>query len=388
MFQILQKIKDGWKDSMEKINMALKIILAILLFLVVIGCIVWLICSESSTQDALAGVFGGLATLLFIFVPFSLHQVDTGEVAVVREYGTIKEVKQPGLYFDGWLKNKYDYFDTKVKQIDLTTQAYTFDKQTVDLNFALQYQIDNLQVCKLAETYGTVEQVSDKIENVALDKIKAIFAQKTADQIIEDRISIVQSVKEAVNQAVNPETYYLTVKDIVLTNIDFTDDYEAAVAAKVAQKQALEKALIEQEQALKQAENDKKIAEQKASADAEVAKIQAEAAAEVARIQATTEAEVVKIQAEAAEFQGKKDAAIAMNKLAGVNGWYVVNIVDDDNGETTGYKLMKSDGSLVTDEELSKGVERLLEVYKYDKWDGKLPVYQMSDSGAITVVTP
>ena len=41
--------------------------------------------------------------LVFIVVPFSFHTVDTGEVAVVKELGRVKEVKTSGTYFDLWI---------------------------------------------------------------------------------------------------------------------------------------------------------------------------------------------------------------------------------------------------------------------------------------------
>ena len=335
----------------------------------------------------LFGVLAAAFLTLDIIVPGSIHQVDTGQVAVVRHLGKIEGVRQDGIHWDFYLTNNYTIYDTKVQQIDMETQAYTFDKQTVGLNFSMQYQIDAANVDSMARIYGDTDKVESKIEKVALDKIKAIFAKNTADNIIEDRSTILAEVKSEVDSAINAETYYLVVKDIVLTNVDFTDDYEAAVAAKVAQQQAYEKAVIEQKQALAQAENDKAIAIAKAQAEAESAKLEAEAAAQVAKIKAEADMEVAKIAADTAEYAGRKEAAISLNKLAGVNGWYVVNLVDE-KGNTTGYKLMKNDGTEVTEAELAVGVDKLIEVLKYEKWDGALPQYQMGSNGTIAVVTP
>lgn len=46
-------------------------------------------------------VIGCIALIIcFILVPFSFHTVDTGEVAVVKSFGKIKEVKTAGISYD------------------------------------------------------------------------------------------------------------------------------------------------------------------------------------------------------------------------------------------------------------------------------------------------
>ena len=64
--------------------------------------------------------------------------------------------------------------------------------------------------------------------------------------------------------------------------------------------------------------------------------------------------------------EGKKEAAIALQKLASINGW----TVREENGVN---KLFKPDGSAVTDEELKEGAKNLINYYYVQQWDGKLP---------------
>lgn len=104
-----------------------------------------------------------------------------------------------------------------------------------------------------------------------------------------------------------------------------------------------------------QAQNEKEIAVTKANADAEIAKITAEA-----------DKKVAEIGADSAEYQGKKEAAIALQKPASINGW----TVKEGNGI---HKLFKPDGNAVTDEELKEGAKNLVNYYYVPQWDGKLP---------------
>lgn len=322
-----------------------------------------------------------------ITIPGSIHQVDTGEVAVVRHLGKIEGTRDPGIYWDfGWTC-KYEKYDTTVHELSYKNEpVYTLDKQTVTLDVLVQYEIEPSNVDLLAARYGSIGKVESKMKTDILDGLKSVIAKNTADSLIENRNIITTDISLAVSNVIASQEYYVTFKSAALSNYDFTEDYEAAVAAKVAEEQKKQQADIENAAAIAKAEAEAAAAKAKAEGEAEVARIQAEAAAEVAKIQAEADAEVAKIQADSAEYQGKKDAAIMMNKLASVNGWYVMTVYDTDGITVVGYKLMTGLGSPVTQAELEVGVERLIQVLIAEKWDGQLPTYMMSESGVITVL--
>lgn len=283
-------------------------------------------------------------------------------------------------------------YDTKVREIKIDTQTYSKDNQIITVQADLQYTIDSAQVDKIATEYGTIDKLESKITSIALDNIKAVFAQNSATDVITNRADISASVSQTVSNSID-EGYYVKVKTIVLTNIDFEESFEAAVAAKVAEEQKKQQALIEQERQLAEAENNKKIAIANAEAEAQSAQLKAEAEAEVARIKAQADQDVAKIEADTALYAGQKNAAITLQKLASVNGWTVVTYTDtkgtvETEDDITYNKLVKPDETLVTAEELAKGVEQLVKVYTIETWDGKLPTYQMGENGLITVVTP
>ena len=344
------------------------------------------------TKSIIFAVIGLAFIVCTILIPANIHQVDTGEVAVVRHMGKITGVRDAGVHWDWYFTNDYEYFDTKVREINIDTQSYSKDNQIIGVQADLQYSIDSAQVEKIATEYGTIDKLESKITSIALDNIKSVFAQNTATDVINNRSQISANVSQTVDASINTG-YYVNVKTIVLTNIDFTDDFEQAVANKVAEEQKRQQALIEQERLLAEAENNKKIAIANAEAEAQSAQLKAEAEAEVARIKAQADQDVAKIEADTALYAGQKNAAIALQKLASVNGWTVVtytntNGTEDTSDDTTYNKLVKPDETLVTAEELAKGVEQLVKVYTIETWDGKLPTYQMGENGLITVVTP
>lgn len=358
--------------------------LAILIFA---GLTFWRECEaeENDASRVSVFIFGGLFLAMIgciVLIPGNIHQVDTGEVAVVRYMGKVTGTRDPGIYWDMYFTNDYEYYDTKVREINIETQTYSKDNQIIGVTADLQFTIDSGQVDKIATEYGSIEKLESKITSIALDNIKSVFAQNTATDIINNRSQISASIAQTVDNSINTG-YYVNVKTIVLTNIDFTDDFEAAVAAKVAQEQKKQQAIIEQEQQLAQAENDRRIAVEKATAEAEAAQLKATAEAEVARIKAQADQDVAKIEADTALYAGQKQAAIAVQKLASVNGWTVVTTTEADGNQYT--QLYKPDRTAVNDAELQQGAKNLIEVYKLEAWDGKLPVYSMGESGGITV---
>ena len=68
------------------------------------------------------------------------------------------------------------------------------------------------------------------------------------------------------------------------------------------------------------------------------------------------------------KYQVKKEAAIALQRLASINGWTVV-----PNEETGINELYKANGEKVTAEELEAGAQKLIEYYYTQAWNGELP---------------
>ncbi|MBQ8342190.1 MAG: hypothetical protein IJY22_07455, partial [Clostridia bacterium] len=59
-----------------------------------------------------------VAALLFLFVPFSFHTVEAGEIAVVKHLGEAKNVRTAGTYFDFWVTESYVVYDAKVQNME------------------------------------------------------------------------------------------------------------------------------------------------------------------------------------------------------------------------------------------------------------------------------
>ena len=252
--------------------MAIGIILGFIIAAAAIGCILWAVYSfdnDSTASGVIASVLSVFLVLAFIIIPFSFHQVETGEVAVVKYLGEAKEVRTAGTHFDLWVTNKYQYIDGRVQTLDIMTAAYSSDAQTMDIQMTVQYQILTDNAVEIVFQYGSLDVLQNRIQAIATEKVKAVLSQPTAMEIIANRASMSPLVEEAIRDAIG-ESYYVNVVAVVLTNIDFSDAFELAVEQKM---------IAEQNKLKADYENQTKVAQAQAEADAKIIAAEAEAKA-------------------------------------------------------------------------------------------------------------
>lgn len=338
-------------------------------------------------------------------IPSSFHQVEAGQVAVMKSLGKIVGTRMPGTYFDFCLTSKYIYFDTTVQKLDINTNSYSSDAQTMNIQMTVQYRIDPSKAENILTEYSNMSSLAQRIEKVADDNVKSILSKYTAMKIIETRSMISPEVEQTIKEAVG-NRYYVQVTAVNLTNIDFTDEFEKAVEDKVVAEQQKEAAITKAEQEL------------------EVAKLTAQAKIEAAR----GDAESQKIIASAsAEAMALKIVELAKSLGFTVNETYIQNIetlletvetgekISSQNEETevtsspiTGVmisyedegtirktittSLVSTQYSIVYDEShTKKDLKVIVDFVKYleylEKWDGKLPEV-MTGTDGVDIIIP
>lgn len=257
--------------------MAIGIIVGTLIAVLFIGSVVvTLTCADNNKIGAaVASAIVAIALLVaFIFVPFSFHTVNTGEVAVVKHLGKITDVKSAGTHYDLWITNKYEIYDAKIKTFDVVTAAYSSDAQPMNIAMNIQYQILSDKVVDIATQYGKLYNLQCRIESIAIERSKAVLSSHKAMDIIANRASISAEVETAIREVINDE-YYVTITTVVLNNIDFSDAFELAVEEKMIAEQAKLKADYENEKKVANAQAEIDIA--KAKAEAKMIEAEAEA---------------------------------------------------------------------------------------------------------------
>ncbi len=307
----------------------------------------------------LVGIIG------LVVIPGSFHTVETGEIAVVKHLGEAKKVRTPGTYFDFCLTETYEYYNAKVQNLDISTQAYSKDAQTMDITMTVQYRIKKEKAINIAEEYGSVEVMADRIEAIAIEKTKAKLSSFSAMEIIETRSSISPMVEGAIKDAVD-ENYYVDIVTVVLTNIDFSDAFEQTVEDKMIAEQEKLKAEYEKETAIVNAEKELEVAKLRAEAELALAKANAEAQIAIA------EAEAKAIKLKSIEVARALGFAIKETEILGEEGAVVaIEYEIDFEGKST--------------EEVNLITEYLKYLEYLNKWNGELPSVMTGDSANIVI---
>ncbi len=306
--------------------------------------------------------------LAFCVVPFSIHIVETGQIAVVKHMGEAKEVKSAGMHFDFWLTEQYEYYDSKVQNVEMGTQAYSSDAQTMDIAMTLQYQISTEKAVDIAKQYGSLEALQNRIEAIAIEKTKSVLSSYKAMDIISDRASMSPRVEDAIIGAITEE-YFVTVSTVVLTNIDFSDAFEKAVE---------EKMIAEQKKLQAEYENEMKVAAAEAEAEAAIMKAEGEAKAKLIAAEAERDAQVELSRAEALSIQLKSV------EIARALGFKIIESegVDEKGDPTVEYNI-DFDGKSA--EEIALITDYIKYIEYLAKWDGKLPAVVSGEGASIVI---
>lgn len=313
---------------------------------------------------ALAVIFA----IALCIVPMSIHIVETGEVAVVKFLGEAKEVKTPGMHFDLWLTKEYEYYDSKVQNVEIVASTYSHDSQTMDIAVTLQYQISTEKAIEIAKQYGSLNALQSKIEAIATEKTKSVLSSYTAMDIISERSAMSPKVEEAIIEAI-ADKYFVSVSTVVLTNIDFSDAFEKAVEDKM---------IAEQKQLQAEYENEMKVAAAEAEAKAAIQKAEGAAQAELIAAEAQRDAQVELARAEAISIQLK---SVEIARALGFN------IIESEGVNEDGIAVIEYtiDFTGKSEEEIALITDYIKYMEYLAKWDGKLPTVMSGDGASIMI---
>lgn len=322
--------------------------------------------SSSGKVGVVPVAFAIVFAIALCIVPMSIHIVNTGEIAVVKHMGEAKEVKTAGMHFDLWITEQYDYYDSKVQNVEISTQAYSSDAQTMNISMTLQYQISIENAIEIAKQYGSLDALQNRIEAIAIEKTKSVLSSYKAMDIISDRASMSPKVEEVIIGAITDE-YFVNVSTVVLTNIDFSTAFEKAVE---------EKMIAEQKKLQAEYENEMKVAAAEAEAKAAIQKAEGEAKAELIAAEAQRDAQVELSRAEALSIQLKSV------EIARALGFDVTETksVDEEGNPTVEYAI---DFTGKSADEIALITDYLKYIEYLAKWDGKLPTVMSGDGASI-----
>ena len=214
-----------------------------------------------------------------------LRIVPTGHTGIVVTFGKVEtgSLESGPNFVLPW--QKVVNLDNRVQKVSINTEAFSSDIQQVQVATTINYSINSQTAYTLYKTVGR-NYYDNIILPRALENVKAVFAKYTAENLIANREILSGEIVAAMKA--DMESYGITVNDISIEDIDFTEAFTDAVEAKQVAAQEKLTAQTKQEQLTM---------EQEAQAERDV-------------IAAQAELEVTKIQAESAYYAGEKEAEV------------------------------------------------------------------------------
>jgi len=227
--------------------------------------------------------------------------VPAGHVGVVEHFGQVKEsTLQPGFHMTKYFEHVHPV-DIRTQRHNYNTEAFSSDIQQVGLAIAVNENISPEAAYKIYTTVG-MNYLENLLEPRLMENAKVVISKYTAESLIANREKL--SAEVLVKMQADMAQYGINVSAISIENIDFTDQYEAAIEAKQVATQEKQKAQTEQERMTMEAEQ-----------SAKRKKIEADAAAEVQKINADAEAYAITAKAEAEAEANKKLSQSLTNEL-------------------------------------------------------------------------
>ncbi len=211
---------------------------------------------------------------LFIINP--IYFVQSGQKAVIKRFGIVRPyVINEGMHLKFPLIDQVITLNVTPFNIEEEVVTYTKDNQAIDIKFNIiatfpQDDISNTVVLYNANPYNNFSQAK------IFDAFKAVAGKYTASDFVSQRESIRKEVlKESRLAVINEQNNKPAIKiiDVPITNVDFDDQYEAAIREKQVAQQKAQKA----EYVLQQARIDAQSKIAKAEGEAKSLQIKAQA---------------------------------------------------------------------------------------------------------------
>jgi len=182
----------------------------------------------------------GVATLFVVILLFSsIYYVAPGHRGVMVTLGKVdQKTYSNGIGFKAPFISSMEKMDVRTIELTNTTASYTSDVQTAELQYTFTYSLNPQNVHVLYENVGK-DYVSKKITPVLNDVLKDVIGKWQAQDLVANRDKARGDVLAALNERIDGRFFQdLTFQFI---NIDYDDDFEAAIKNKVvAEQKALE----------------------------------------------------------------------------------------------------------------------------------------------------
>ena len=285
--------------------------------------------------------------LALIVLPNCFATVPVGSTGIMLTMGKVEDTAlSEGMHFKIPFVQRIVSMDNRVKKLELSTQAFSKDIQTVSATLAVNYRLQTEKTFEIYKTTGTAYE-DNLIVPATHEVLKSVCAQYTAEELISKRAESSDKMRDELDAKLSQ--IGISITDFNIIDFDFSDEFISAVESKQVAEQLKKKAATENETAIAQAEREKQVSIKQSEAEAERVRIAAEAQAQSTLIAAQAEADAVKLAADAEAYRLEQIGKQLTDKT-------ILNTLADNwNGELPGVIGAGAAGILNLDEMVKGG---------------------------------
>ena len=285
--------------------------------------------------------------LALIVLPNCFATVPVGSTGIMLTMGKVEDTAlSEGMHFKIPFVQRIVSMDNRVKKLELSTEAFSKDIQTVSATLAVNYRLQTEKTFEIYKTTGTAYE-DNLIVPATHEVLKSVCAQYTAEELISKRAESSDKMRDELDAKLSQ--IGISITDFNIIDFDFSDEFISAVESKQVAEQLKKKAATENETAIAQAEREKQVSIKQSEAEAERVRIAAAAQAQSTLIAAQAEADAVKLAADAEAYRLEQIGKQLTDKT-------ILNTLADNwNGELPGVIGAGAAGILNLDEMVKGG---------------------------------
>lgn len=194
----------------------------------------------SSNNSAQAPILFLLVAVLGMALWSSANRIDESERGVVLIFGKYSHTMQPGLRFTlpKPFAEVYKVNVTKVRQVNNSGQMLTEDKNLIEIDYSIQYRIDETLVNKYLFNISNPENT---ISQAAESAMRQVAGTSTLDHIVnESRTDVNFKVQTELQTMLDDYGVGIEVRQVNITEVhppkDVKDAFDDVVKAREDQK--------------------------------------------------------------------------------------------------------------------------------------------------------
>lgn len=173
--------------------------------------------------------------IAFIAIMSSFSIIETGERGVVLRLGEYKYTMNEGLNFKAPFIDSVYKMQIRDRSYNSDVEVSSKDMQTIKISSSLVYSLDSQKVGDIYRRYGNNIE-STIIKPTVAEVINATIAQYPIEEFVSKRDEISKKIMGTIRTRLSD--IGIDIKSFLITNHDFSDDYNKAIEQKKIAEQA------------------------------------------------------------------------------------------------------------------------------------------------------